>query len=277
MSARHADLPKPTRDLARVKADIDRFGYSLVAEALSPSELKRLRDRLRAVAAAERADGTASVFDKGESQSVNVFVNKGKPFTDLAEHPLCMELMHHILGEHFLLSGANALIKGPGGPAQIVHSDQTYIPEPWQYAATGNVIWMVDDFYEANGATRVVPGSHLRNVNPPGGDYTKDADPNRPPDPNSTQPIEVQRETIPIEAPAGTALVFDGRLWHCGGANTTADQYRHAVITYYCKPFLRQQENFFRSVHPSVLEGASPTLRRLLGYEPYFVLGVASH
>ncbi|MYE12891.1 MAG: phytanoyl-CoA dioxygenase family protein [Gammaproteobacteria bacterium] len=42
----------------------------------------------------------------------------------------------------------------PGGAAQVVHTDQTYIPEPWTYAAVGNVIWMADDFTEANGATR---------------------------------------------------------------------------------------------------------------------------
>ena len=83
-------------------------------------------------------------------------------------------------------------------------------------------------------------------------------------------------ETIPVEAPAATALVFKGRLWHCGGANTTKDEYRHGAVTYYCRPFLRQQENFVRSISPGVLESASPTLRRLLGYDPCFVPGKAT-
>jgi ectoine hydroxylase-related dioxygenase (phytanoyl-CoA dioxygenase family) len=280
MGTVQTELPRPTRDLTRAKGDIDRFGYSLIEAALSADEVKRARDRLVEVAAEERANGAASLFDNGQSQSVNVLVNKGRPFIDLVEHPIGLELMSHILGEHLLLSNAAALIRGPGGPAQIVHTDQTYIPEPWQYPCAANIIWMLDDFSEANGATRVVPGSHVHNVNPPGGDYTKGADPAQKVASDQAQDKEVdprpQPQTIPIEAPAGTALVFEGRLWHCGGANTTSDQHRHGAITYYCKPFVRQQENFFRSLDPAVLAEASPTLRRLLGYEPYFVLGVAS-
>ena len=271
------ELPGPTEDLDRCKADIDRFGYALLANALSAPELKRLRARLEEVAAAERADGVAAVYDDDESQMINVFVNKGRPFVDLIEHPKTLPLIAHILGEHFLLSNAAALIKGPGGAAQVVHSDQTYVPEPWTYAAVGNVIWMADDFTEANGATRVVPGSHMRQTNPPGGDYTKGFDPYEPVSISPEgQPPEVFAETVPVEAPAGTALVFEGRLWHCGGANTTKDEYRHGAVTYYCRPFLRQQENFVRSISPGVLESASPTLRRLLGYDPYFVLGKAT-
>jgi len=278
MNLSDPELPKPTRDLVQAKADIDRFGYALIEQALSPEEVKRTRDHLVKVAASERAKGTATIYDEGVSQAVNVFINKGQPFVDLVEHPLSMELMRHILGDRFLLSGANATIKGPGGPAQIVHSDQTYVPEPWEYAAAGNIIWMLDDFCDANGATRVIPGSHTLKVNPPGGDYTKD-DPERSLTEYAKGVEAIQQpplETLAIEAPAGTALVFEGRLWHCGGANTTSDKYRHAAFTYYCKPFLRQQENFFRSIKGSVLKKASPTLRRLLGYDPYFVLGVAS-
>jgi len=68
--------------------------------------------------------------------------------------------------------------------------------------------------------------------------------------------------------------VFEGRLWHQTGANTTADQRRFGILAYYCRPFMRQQENFFVSLRPDVLERATPRLRQLLGWEHYFSLGM---
>ena len=61
-------------------------------------------------------------------------------------------------------------------------------------------------------------------------------------------------------------MAFDGRLWHGTGANTTADRRRYGILTYYCRPYIRQQQNFFLNLDPAVLADATPTLRRLLGY-----------
>lgn len=261
-----AELPKATDDWDMAKRDLARFGYCLIDKALSSGEVERLKRRLVSVAAAERADGTASLFDKGESQAVNALLNKGKPFTDIVQHPLALEFMGYLLGEKFLLSNIAALIKGPGGRAQVVHADQGFMPEPWHFPCSANVMWMLDDFVEVRGATRVVPGSHLRNKNPPGGDFTK-------PEEMKTQKIKAP---VAIEGPAGTAMVFEGRLWHCGGGNRTSDHYRHGLLTYYCKGMFRTQENWFRSLSPHVLKDASPTLMGLLGYEQYSVLGAVS-
>jgi ectoine hydroxylase-related dioxygenase (phytanoyl-CoA dioxygenase family) len=261
------ELPKPTKDMAQAKADLDQYGFCLIAEALTPEETAALRARLAAVAAAERADGTGSVFDKDQSQAVNALLNKGKPFVDLVQSPMAMELMGHLLGEKFILSNTAALIKGPGGPAQIVHADQAFMPEPWNMPLSANVMWMLDDWTEAAGATRVVPGSHLLNRNPPGGDYT-------------FKPQEVNKherpKTVAVEAPAGTAMIFEGRLWHCGGGNRTTDKFRHGLMTYYCRGFLRTQENWWRSLSPQVTRDMTPVLSQLLGYEQYSVLGGVS-
>ena len=67
-----------------------------------------------------------------------------------------------------------------------------------------NTMWMVSDFSETTGSTEAVPGSHLSGAHPRGGDQS---------DYNILQP----------EAPAGTLIVFDGRLWHGTGANTGND------------------------------------------------------
>jgi ectoine hydroxylase-related dioxygenase (phytanoyl-CoA dioxygenase family) len=81
-------------------------------------------------------------------------------------------------------------------------------------------------------------------------------------------------EKVPVVAPAGSAMVFDGRLWHQTGANVTKNERRPGILSYYCRPFMRQQENWFLSLKPEVLASAPPQLRQLLGYENYLSLGM---
>jgi uncharacterized protein YbaA (DUF1428 family) len=76
-----------------------------------------------------------------------------------------------------------------------------------------------------------------------------------------------QYEPVPVTGPRGTVMIFHGGLWHRNGRNRTTAEKRRGILTYYCRPFLRQQENFFRSLDPAVLERATPRLRQLLGYE----------
>ena len=157
------------------------------------------------------------------------------------------ELVGHVLGPGFLLSNVNANIAGPGGKPMFLHSDQDYVPAPFPpYALVCNIMWMIDDFTAENGATRIVPMSHLR-FRPP--NYAK------------------RYESVPVTAPRGTMLVLHGALWHQTGANTTRDEKRRGILAYYCRPFMRQQENFFESLRDEVRTRATPRLRQLLGYE----------
>ena len=68
-------------------------------------------------------------------------------------------------------------------------------------------------------------------------------------------------------------MIFHGALWHQTGANTTRAEKRHAILCYYCRPFMRTQESWFLSIDPAVLE-RRPELRPLLGYELYLSLGM---
>ena len=265
--AAKAVLPAPTRELAEAGSDLAEHGYCLVADALSPHELAATRARLVSTAEAEAAAGTATIDSGGANQRVWQLLNKGPEFRALAAHPLALEMMTALLGGHipkhvgglqddlpnFLLSNLAANIAGPGGKPQYIHADQVVVPLPWPpFPLTASVMWMLDDFTEANGATRVVPGTHKLGSNP-----TREA----------------ASKTVPIEGPAGTALVFDGRVWHGTGANTTATR-RHGILAYYSVPWLRQQENHPVSVSNEVISSMSPTLRRLIGFDPYAFYGM---
>ncbi|MGH7016091.1 MAG: phytanoyl-CoA dioxygenase family protein [Caulobacteraceae bacterium] len=239
-----------TRDLGKARDDLARAGFAIIEEALRPAELDALRARLSEQAAGEDAAGLG-FHDGGANQRVWMLVNKGRLFRDLVLHPLALEMMSRLLGGDFLLSSLTANIARPGGKAMYLHTDQIYLGFWTAQPMVANIAWMLDDFTEQNGATRVIPASHL--------------------EPHAVGPEA--GETIPIEGPEGSALVFDGRLVHGTGANLAASGERRALLAYYCRPFIRQQENFSLGLDPALRREAEPELLKRLGFAIWRGLG----
>jgi len=246
---------EPTTDLARARADLDEHGYCLLAGVSPPERTAELRERVAALARREIEDGTDYVYEDGANQRVWTLLNKGDEFVEVALDAAVEPLVEHLLGPDWLISNIDANIAGPGGKPMFLHADQSFVPTPWPpNPLVCNAMWMLDDFTPENGATRVAPGSHLRGEAPP---------------------LTISDEhTVPVCAPAGTVMVFDGRLWHQTGANVTDGERRHGILAYYCRPFMRQQESWFLSIDPAVLEAHGDRLRRRLGYDLYLSLGM---
>jgi ectoine hydroxylase-related dioxygenase (phytanoyl-CoA dioxygenase family) len=244
-------LPPLTTDVEEAKEHLARYGLARIPNALSPEEVAALLGRLTAQAEAERKAGVAFLESGGANQRIWNLPSKGQVFRDLLTKPQVREFARHLLGD-YCLSSHTANIAGPGGEAMVLHSDQGYAPRSIDMPLTMNVMWMLVDFTDENGATRMVPGSHLVQAEPP-----RDAAP----------------ATVAGVGPAGTALVFDGRIWHGTGANVTADSLRYGVLTYFCRPWLRPQENYTLSTHPDVVEAADPELLQLLGFRVWRTLG----
>jgi ectoine hydroxylase-related dioxygenase (phytanoyl-CoA dioxygenase family) len=261
-----ASLPALTTDLEQAKRDFEEHGYCLVANALTPEEVKAARDRLIEVAFEEAEAGTAFIDGGGANQRVWTLLNKGPEFVALAQHPLALKMMDHIMGQQhhdwypgddlpqYLLGSITANIAGPGGDRMHIHTDQFYVPHPWpSFPLVTNIAWLLDDATVENGATRFIPGTHKLITRPGPEDH---------------------KRSIGATAPAGTAAFFDGRLWHGTGANTTKDQKRHVILSYYTKPWIRTQENHTLTTKPEVVANATPTLRRLMGFDLYLGLGM---
>ncbi|MFB8207892.1 phytanoyl-CoA dioxygenase family protein [Streptomyces sp. NPDC056010] len=245
-------LPDITDDLGTAIEHIRAYGCARLAGALSEEEVGELRETIHAEAAKDLADDNDHIYSDGSNQRVWALFNRGESFLKLAEHPTALALMESCLGPDVRMSNLSANITGPGGGAMTPHWDQDWAARPWPQALAAHVIWVVDEFTEENGATLVAPGSHLLDGPPPEGSM------------------------VPATGPAGTALVIDGRIWHGTGAKRSAGSARTGVLAYYCRPYIRQQENFQLSMAPSVLESLSPARRDFFGFGFYEYLNMIS-
>lgn len=235
--------------LERVLADLDRDGYAVVESLLSSSEAAAVRDGLRDVL--DRTPTGRNDFEGYLTRRIYALFAKTRAFDALAVHPLLLGVLDTVLGPSYQLSAPTGIEIGPGEKAQFLHTDDAIYPLPRPHPEVVlNSMWALDDFTAANGATRVVPGSHR---------WTDRV----PVDPD---------ETVTVTMPAGSVLFIVGNLWHGGGANTT-DRPRLGVLLEYAAGWLRQQENHVVAVPPSVVHGFDPRLQELLGYgiHPPFV------
>jgi ectoine hydroxylase-related dioxygenase (phytanoyl-CoA dioxygenase family) len=108
-------------------------------------------------------------------------------------------------------------------------------------------MWALSDFTEANGATRLVPGSHEADHSPEFGRHY---------------------DSIPAEMASGSVLIWHGSLWHGGGANTTSER-RVGIAMNYCAGWVRQQENQQLGIGLDRIRRFEPRLQQLCGFGIY--------
>jgi len=171
----------------------------------------------------------------------------GAVFESVPVHPHVLPIVEGVLDEGCLVSSLSSISIDPGETAQPIHADDQLIPIPKPHPPTVcNSMWALTDFTDENGATRIVPGSHRLNRKPAAAEATA--------------------ESVALEAPAGSIVVMESRVWHKTGNNRTRDSRRAGIFAWYTRPIYRQQENWFLSLNPAVRQFASETMLVLLGY-----------
>ena len=227
---------------------LDRDGFTVVHDAFDATTAEALHtdiDRL------ERELGIGfggNGFEGHATTRVYNLLALSELYAQVPVHAVVLPLMHHLLGSGCLVSSVSAITIHPGEVAQPIHADDQVIPIPKPHkAVTANSMWAITDFTEANGATRVIPGSHLADHSPVYGQHY---------------------ESVCAAMPRGSILVWDGGLWHGGGANTTGRR-RRGIAMNYCAGFIRQQENQQLGIPLDVVSGFSPALRELCGFGVY--------
>jgi hypothetical protein len=212
-----------------VLEELRKQGFVILEGLLSSEELRTITLALAPYEEARPPGRTA--FEGKQSKRVYSLAGKGEVFLGLAEHPRIVALLDEVLLPNWLLSTMQSI------PFYIV-------PRPHAPLSV-SVIWAIEDFSDENGATEVIPGSHLWASEHP--DERPDAKP------------------VPARMRAGSAIVFDAGLWHRGGENRSKGT-RLAVSPQYCQPWLRPQESQLLIVGPDAAKRCSPRGRAMLGY-----------
>lgn len=230
---------------AQVVAAIDEHGYAVVERLLPAEQVAAIRADLTRVLD-EVPLGRNDFEGFGTKRIYDVFA-KTRVLDDVALHPLLEPVLDALLGPHHTFSAPVGIEIGPGERAQVLHHDDVVYPLPWPHdEVVLNSMWAFDDFTEANGATRIVPGSHRR----------------------AEGPYDPDQATVALEMPAGSVAIYPGTVLHGGGANRT-DRPRLGVILEFCAGWIRAQENHVIGVPWEVTATLPPRLQELLGWNVY--------
>jgi len=242
-------------DLDRHTQEIERDGYTVVADFLDAAQLAEVR---RILAFYLGSHTGRNSFEGFSTERVYTLVARGRVFWDIVLDPRVMAICEKFLQPNFLLTASQAIRIYPGEAPRAFHHDDKFYPmaRPRPMVSLSTIV-AVDDFTALNGGTEIVPGSHLW------GDGVQV-------DPSTAKAMEM---------PAGACIVFSGTLMHRGGANRSAAP-RLAFSNQYCQPWARQQENFLLGVPSSVARAMPARLQAMLGYSihpPFMGQLTASH
>ncbi len=232
-------------------ARIAEHGYTIVENAIEPDLIDALNDDLLRLERFFAVRPSANSFEGHHTIRIYNLLAYGARYERIPVHPHVLPIVERVLDPGCLISSLSSISILPGETAQPIHADDQLIPLGKPHNPTVcNSMWALTDFTEANGATRIVPGSHLADHNP---DYGAPYD------------------SIAAEMPKGSVLVWHGSLWHGGGANTTGER-RVGIAMNYCAGFVRQQENQQLGLPRETVERFPARLRELVGYGVYNML-----
>jgi ectoine hydroxylase-related dioxygenase (phytanoyl-CoA dioxygenase family) len=233
--------------VARVAAD----GYTILEDAIDLGIVDDLAADLEHLEHAFAVQPAGNSFEGAQTIRIYNLLAFGARYERIPVHPAVLPVVDGVLDPGCLVSSLSSISILPGEAAQPIHADDQLIPLPKPHVPTVcNTMWALTDFTEANGATRLVPGSHRRDHSPEYGE---------------------PYDSIPAEMTKGSVLVWVGSLWHGGGANTTGAR-RVGIAMNYCAGWIRQQENQQLGIPREIAAGFSPRLRELCGYSVYNML-----
>ncbi len=229
------------------KTFLEEQGYLPLIDLLSAEEVASFNQRLDELAELEGEDAGKEVHQEAGAVRLSNLIDKDPMFEKCVTHPLVLAAICHVLGSDFKLSSLNSRAALPGQGHQALHTDWSEPINPGEYRVC-NSIWLLDDFSADNGATRIIPGSHLSGKRP-----IEVLD-----DPSADHPEQIQ-----LEAKAGTVVIFNSHVWHGGGLNHT-DRPRRAMHCYFCQREHPQQLDQTAHLSRETIARLSPQARTIL-------------
>jgi len=246
--------------LTEILAVLAQDGGVIVHNMLSPQVVASLLKEL-----APQSE-TSQVGPKSDNKNVNHFWGQQtKRFTRLAQrsqtfadevlvHPILTGVADELLKPYcasYWMNTGQMMIVMPGGAPQYMHRDSDDWPAMCSPSAPPcqiSCMFALSDFTAENGATRVVPGSHLWS------DYSRQAA-----DDEITQAV----------MPAGSGMIYLGKTLHSAGANKTESEARFGMHLSYVLGWLTPEEAGCLGVTEDRAKTFTKQQQQLLGYRCY--------
>ncbi len=220
-------------------------GYITIPDLISREEAALARQLVLNLAELERSQNKLIVTSAKER--VYGLIYKGEIFAQLIQHPTILAIIEAILGEDIISGGFSAHILYPGAHRMGIHVDYPYWamspPFPTEPILEIQVIWLVEDFTENNGAPLFAAGTQKL----------------------ATKPDRDKFETIAekITGTAGTAIISHGMCWHDTSLNQS-DRPRVSLLGNYTPQYIHPLENHLFDYQSEVIQNSTPQLRKLL-------------
>jgi len=220
-------------------------GALIISGLLSHQAYADLRNELDPEFA--QAGFCKGLFYGEATKRIHSLVRKSKTIRSMIMLPKVVEIMQLILGpncDKIQLNLTQGIQIWPGEKAQVIHRDDSMFPvkhKPFEFMV--NAMWAYTEFTKDNGATVVVPGSHLWSVDR----------------------MPAEHEVTPAEMQPGEVLIYLGSVIHAGGQNRSEFP-RTGVALSYCLGWLRQSENQYFAAPPEIAKNFSKELQEMLGY-----------
>ena len=224
----------------------DLQGYVVIENALTQREVARLN----ALIDIQNLPSPEAYPRFGSAPDGPGFLDWGKPFCDLLDHPSILPVLRMRLGDAFRLDRLYGMYMTRGQSYGVLHADygatapQSNVGPGEYYAFRPNqiyegfivVAWALSDSGGERGGFCCIPGSHKSNYRLP-------------------RHVEDTRHTSPIvvtpEMPAGSVILFTEALTH-GTANWHADHQRRTLLYKYCVSHIAWKTT--RVAHPPSVE-----------------------
>jgi len=191
-----------------VAAALDRDGFVILRGAIPQAWLEPLRERFEALYLPSDKWPMPRAFDTRHADLDNDEVTRR-----VCLLPAVLAAMHSAFGQRFFLANVQGRDPNFDGGYQALHRDW---PDSGAVVEMMVALAFLDDFSAANGATRLISGTHR--------------------EPGDMSDYAVKGETDPrlltTEGKAGDILVFHGRLVHGGSRNISGAARRNLQICY---------------------------------------------
>jgi phytanoyl-CoA hydroxylase len=261
-------------------AGYQRAGFVVLNDVLGPEELEGLRRECVSLCRGERGsvdgleDVTANVPDDEAMRRVLCihFPHKLSPLArQLLVLPRIVDVLIQLIGPDVKAMQSMLFVKAEGSPGQAWHQDEYFIPTRDRSLTAAWVA--LDDATTDNGCLWVLPGSHRagviypeREIDDTRFDCTTEAY-HFPYDDN---------EAVPVEVPAGSAVIFAGYLLHRSLPNRAKSSLRRAVANHYMSaqsllPWRAPREG----EHMAMVDDRDIVL--VAGTDPYAYKGLDDH